>query len=161
MENTARPIQLTIRPFEPSDLDSVRDIERRSFPHPWSRIQFRLSYRRTPRGFLVAVGNGKVVGYVIAKMVRRIQPQGLQVKRCAHLLNLAVDPRLRRKGVGKALIEAITDHVREEGAKDIWLEVRTSNLTARDFYSRMGFKEKGRKPRYYLSEDAVLMMKEL
>ena len=161
MENPGRPIQLTIRPFKPSDLDSVYDIERKSFPHPWSRIQFRLSYRINPCGFLVAVGNGKVVGYVIVEMAKRIEPQELQLRRCVHLLNIAVDPRLRRKGVGKALMEAITVRVREEGVKNIWLEVRASNSTARNFYSRIGFQEKGRKPRYYMSEDAVVMMKEL
>ena len=161
MENPVHPIQLTIRPFEPSDLDSVYDIERRSFPHPWSRIQFSLSYRRNQCGFLVAVGNGKVVGYVIAEKAKRIEPRKFQVKRCTHLLNIAVDPRLRRKGVGNALMEAITARVREEGVKNIWLEVRTSNSPARNFYSRIGFQEKGRKPRYYLSEDAVVLMKEL
>ncbi len=161
MENTARSMRLAIRPFEPSDLDSVCYIERRSFPHPWSRIEFRLFHWRSPSGFLVAVGNGKVVGYVIAEIAERTEPQGLKVKRSAHLLNIAVDPRLRRKRVGKALMGAITARAKEEGVKDIWLEVRASNSTARSFYSRIGFQEIGRRPRYYLSEDAVVMMKEL
>lgn len=154
-------VQLTIRPFKLSDLDSVHDIERRSFPHPWSRLEFMLSQRKKPHGFLVAAINGEVVGYIIADVVRRFDPRGFQIKRRGHLLNIAVDPAFRHRGIGETLVKAGIAYLQGEGVEDVWLEVRASNLTARNFYLRMGFKEKGRKLRYYFSEDAVVMAKEL
>jgi len=161
MNNITHPMRLMIRPFTPSDLDSIYDIERRSFPHPWSRFAFRLTYSRNPHGFLVAVADEKVVGYVIAEKMMYREPPGSKMKRSAHLLNIAVDPEFRHRGIGKALMETITTYLRGEGVNGIWLEVRASNLVARSFYSRMGFEERGRRARYYLDEDAVVMMKEL
>lgn len=154
-------MKLTIRPFERSDLDGVYDIERKSFPDPWLRLEFKIAHWRNPSGFLVAVKDGKVAGYVIVKMVKHLEPQAFRLRRRGQLLNTAVDPEFRRRGIGKALMSAVIAHVQEEGAEAIRLEVRASNSTARNFYSKMGFKEKGRKRWYYLSEDAIVMERSL
>lgn len=154
-------LQTTIRPFEPSDLNNVEDIERRSFPYPWLRIEFEISYKRNRRGFLVAVMNGKITGYIIAEVAKHFEPRKLRLIKRGHLLNVAVDPEFRRWGIGKKLVEAIIEYLHEERAEDVWLEVRASNLIAKKFYLAMGFKEKGRKIRYYTTEDAMVMEKSL
>lgn len=150
----AKPV---IRPFRMADIDRVYDIERRSFPYPWPRFMFRRLHYRDPQGFLVAERNGEVIGYGIAEIVKRVGLLRSGPKRRGHLLNLAVDPRFRRQGVGNALVKALILYLQERGVGDVWLEVRVSNSAARKFYSKSGFKEVDQKILYYWNEDAVIM----
>lgn len=154
-------VQPFIRPFQRSDLDCVCYIESRSFPEPWSELQFKFLHRKNPNGFLVAILNGKVVGYIVAEVAMRLEPRKFRFKKRGHILNIAVYPEFRRKGIGEALVEAIISFLRKKRPEDVWLEVRASNLTAKNFYLRVGFKEKGRKLQYYLCEDAIIMVKKL
>jgi len=153
-------IRPTIRQFQPSDLDDICIIERLSFPHPWSESEFNLYYRREPQGFLVAVMNEKIIGYVIAEVVSSLDPKKFRFRRRGHLLNVAVNPDFRRKGIGKTLVNTIDAYLQGKGSEDVWLEVRASNSIAKIFYLSMDFEEKGRKHRYYLTEDALVMVKE-
>lgn len=79
------------------------------------------------------------------------------------ILNLAVEPDWRRRGVGTALVETALEHGRRSGAKRVFLEVRESNQAARGFYRRQGFAVAGRRPRYYRrpDEDAVVMARQV
>jgi len=147
----------SIRPFDPSDLNYICGIEQRSFPNPWSKFELTLSYLRNPRGFKVVEKKQKIVGYVIAEVVT----QRNKKRREGHLLNLAVDPEFRRRGVGTMMLEEITEHLQQENAAAIWLETRASNSAAINFYLKMGFQEKGRRRHYYPNEDAVVMVKTL
>lgn len=153
-------IRPTIRQFQLSDLDDICIIERLSFPHPWSESEFKLCYRREPQLFLVAVMNEKIIGYVIAQVVSSLDPKEFRFKRRGHLVNIAVHPDFRRKGIGKTLIKTINDYLQEKGLEDVFLEVRASNSIAKIFYLSMDFEEKGRKFGYYLTEDALVMVKE-
>lgn len=150
------PDKSVIRPFRVVDLDKVYEIECNSFPYPWSRFLFKRLHYKNPLGFLVAVRNDEVIGYGIVEIVRR---RGLksELKRFGHLLNLAVDPPFRRKGVGGELVSALILYMQGKGVEDILLEVRVSNSVARNFYSKWGFKEVGQKILYYWNEDAVVM----
>ena len=154
-------METRVRPFERSDLDSIEDIERRSFNDPWSRNEFELSHQRDGIRFFVAVRNAKVVVYVIVEVVRTVVPLKLRLIKRGHLLNIAVDPKYRRFSVGKTLVDASIRYLRKESVQEIWLEVRASNSIAKRFYLKMGFKETGRKNQYYLTEDALVMKKEL
>lgn len=122
---------------------------------------FKLCLWRNPDGFFVATAKGKVIGYVIVEAAGYLESRIVGARRYVHLLNIAVDPDLRCRGVGKALIEAVTVYAQKEGARTIWLEVRASNSTARSFYYGVGFEERGCKPGYYLNEDALIMTKEI
>lgn len=77
----------------------------------------------------------------------------------AEILNLAVQPTVRRRGVGRALLERL----RAETEGKIFLEVRASNLGARAFYERMGFRHEGERKAYYHRpvEDAVVYVSDL
>ncbi|GAB5371232.1 hypothetical protein AAMO2058_001561800 [Amorphochlora amoebiformis] len=72
--------------------------------------------------------------------------------------NLFVSPRHRRKGVGGKLLDHIIKDGRTQGAKKIILEVRESNVAARNLYSRAGFGEAGRREKYYGGVEAAILM---
>ncbi|GIW53511.1 MAG: hypothetical protein KatS3mg081_2866 [Gemmatimonadales bacterium] len=94
-----------------------------------------------------------MVGYVFARVA------GGE----AEVLNLAVDPEHRLRGVGRSLLEQIIDRVARRGASLLFLEVRASNTEAQAFYRKMGFRQVGRRPNYYdrPREDALILAREI
>jgi ribosomal-protein-alanine N-acetyltransferase len=80
-----------------------------------------------------------------------------------HLLDLAVDERSRRRGVGRELVEAVLGAARERSARLVLLEVRRSNQAAIALYRSTGFSENGVRRGYYSDngEDALEMMIDL
>jgi [ribosomal protein S18]-alanine N-acetyltransferase len=77
----------------------------------------------------------------------------------AELLNLAVAPMHRRRGVGTILLNRALDDARQFGARTVFLEVRASNRVARAMYAGRGFEQAGRRQRYYRRpvEDALIL----
>ena len=139
----------TIRPFGYSDLPQVIAIERRSFPTPWSLSMFVLELSK-PSGICVAAVDSetrKVIGYLVCSRYDLVW----------HLMNVAVDPAARRRGVGRQLLEAMISRAGVE--EPYTLEVRTSNAPAIALYERFGFRSAGTRPRYYrdTGEDALIM----
>jgi [ribosomal protein S18]-alanine N-acetyltransferase len=135
-----------IRPAEADDACTLEEIERTCFRHdPWIAADFQ-RYR-----CLVAELDGQVVGFLVGLEVYRghaDQPREREI------LNIAVLPDFRRLGIGRSLLE----HELQEPAVYI-LEVRESNLAARQLYTRLGFAEIGKRPYYYQSprENAIVM----
>lgn len=130
-----------------SDLPSVLAIERAAFPSPWSAAMFVLEMSRSASTCLVAERQGSVAGYVACSLMADDW----------HLTNLAVDPALRRAGIGIALMEALLESLPERAR--ITLEVRPSNESAIALYRRFGFLVAGRRRHYYADtgEDALVM----
>lgn len=97
----------------------------------------------------VAEADAAVAGFVVA----RVAADEMEI------LNLAVDPGKRRRGLGGALLDEALDHGRRSGCRRVFLEVRESSPAARGLYERRGFIICGRRPRYYSDpeEDAILM----
>jgi ribosomal protein S18 acetylase RimI-like enzyme len=79
------------------------------------------------------------------------------------VINIAVDPAHRRRGVGRALLDMIVRLCRRHAVPLLWLRVRMSNRTARRFYHRLGFQLRGRFDHYYQDPDepAILMAMDL
>lgn len=77
----------------------------------------------------------------------------------AEILNLAVDSTRRRRGIGSKLMKDVLTACKAAGVKRIFLEVRDSNEAARNFYSRLGFTQVGRRREYYSrpAEDALVL----
>lgn len=135
------------------DLPSVLDIERLCFSMPWSEASF-LSELYSPRSIvMLAEINGKVVGYIC---VSHFEEE-------AQLLNLAVHPDFRKSGTGRALLSSALYRLKENGCKNIFLEVRESNSTSIKFYEKSGFRQSGNRKNYYIKpvENAVIMRLEL
>ena len=145
---------VTVRQGVPADLPAVSRIEARSFDDPWSDItlggELLADTLRLP---LVAMlgdqADGKPAGYLMAwKVVDQL-----------HVLNIAVDPGLRRGGIATALLLEAARQALEIGLSEMTLEVRRSNDSGRAFYDRHGFIEVGVREGYYADtgEDAVIM----
>jgi ribosomal-protein-alanine N-acetyltransferase len=137
----------TIRPLHLADLPSVISIERRSFPTPWSLAMFVLEMSKPSGICLAAEDAGSLGGYLVCSRYADVW----------HLMNIAVDPRRRRRGLARGLLAAML--ARTGPGAPVTLEVRTSNSGAITLYEEFGFRSSGTRPRYYqdTGEDALIM----
>jgi ribosomal-protein-alanine N-acetyltransferase len=124
-------------------------IERSSFSSPWDVNSFSSEIDREISHFWVATIDDALAGYICFWIFARE----------VHLLNIAVREPCRRKGLGRRLLSKMLEVGSSEDAETAWLEVRPSNLAARSLYRKTGFREVGRRLRYYTDtcEDAILM----
>jgi len=141
--------------MEAGDLDEVMAIEEVSFPTPWSRKLFAEELAREFSDALVAVPRegGGIQGYAVCWTVLDE----------SHLLNIAVRPDARGKGVGRALLLECIRRGARAGADRIHLEVRAGNGPALRMYEREGFSYAGFRRGYYsdTGEDAILLSRDL
>lgn len=143
---------LVFSPILISDIQAVLEIEKDSFPDPWSEKLFaeeldgdarRLNAALKVGGLLVGYG----MGWVVADEF--------------HLGNLAVDRSLRGRGYGRSLLRHMLDEAAGRGCRICSLEVRASNQAAIGLYRAFGFREIALRRRYYGDEDALVMLAEL
>ncbi len=147
-ETPSEEPRVRIRRLTYPDLPQVIAIERRAFPTPWSLAMFVLELSKSSGICLAAVSGGRLVGYLICSRYETVW----------HIMNVAVDPDRRRRGVASALLAELYARVGEERAR-FTLEVRRSNLGAIHLYEREGFRAAGLRRRYYQDngEDALVM----
>ena len=139
---------LHIRRLTFADLPQIIAIERRAFPTPWSLAMFVLELSKSTGWCLAALRGETLVGYLVCSRYDTVW----------HIMNVAVDPDQRRRGVATALLEGLIERLNDERAR-YTLEVRESNVAAIALYERYGFRAAGRRRRYYQDngEDAVIM----
>jgi ribosomal-protein-alanine N-acetyltransferase len=136
-----------------ADVTAIWAIEQASFATPWSRWSFLAELGHRNSHTLVAgpppPHSWQTWGYLIFWVVFDEM----------HILNLAVHPKHRRRGIARHLLAEGLAQARTLGAALAWLEVRTSNLAAQALYASFGFREVGRRPGYYddTQEDALLL----
>jgi ribosomal protein S18 acetylase RimI-like enzyme len=99
-------------------------------------------------GFWAVEVDGEVRGYV------DLLPQPWQAT--ARVLNLAVDRRYRRKGIGTALMRQARQWAREQGLSTMVMEATTKNYPAICFYRKLGFQFCGFNDHYYTNQDIAL-----
>jgi ribosomal-protein-alanine N-acetyltransferase len=142
-----------------ADLDEVRKLESLAYARPWTESHFRGEFARP---FTLALGlkTGRLI----------FGPPPILAAHCffwllgpeIHLLNLAVRPEYRRRGLARRLMRAMLALGRRAGAETVLLEVRSGNVEALGLYQASGFAVTGRRPGYYEDgEDAQLMTLEL
>lgn len=141
---------ITFRKMELSDIDQVLDIERQSFPHPWSRESFEneLLYNKFALYIVLECG-GTVIGYCGTWVI--IDE--------AHITNIALLPEYRGQKLGEFLLKKVMEMLKEKNVNKITLEVRVSNYVAQSLYRKLGFMDGGIRKNYYTDnqEDALVM----
>ena len=130
-------------------LPQVERLEQRCFSVPWTEAQLRAQRPDDRHVFLVAERGDEVLGYV---GLMHVLDEG-------YISNVAVSPDCRRQGIGAALIAELTRRAGRLELAFLTLEARASNAPAIRLYEKMGFRQVGRRKRYYQrpEEDAVLM----
>ncbi len=136
-----------IREFKPQDLQQVIEIANESLTERYFPQLFLDIYEAWPRGFLVAEFH-EILGFIA----------GSKLSNEARVLMLAVRKEHRRRGIGSALLRKFMAICKSEGLVSIRLEVRTSNITAIEFYKRFGFNIISFIPNYYTNGDAAYVM---
>ena len=134
-------------------LDEITRIESESFLIPWKREFFESELAEPYRYARVLVAEDgaipRVAGYLFA----------VSLYEEFHINKIATDPRVRGQGFGRELLENALGFARSQGATAVTLEVRVSNLPARQFYASYGFREAYRRKAYYQDgEDALAMI---
>ncbi len=142
--------ELTAGPMAVGDLDQVLEIERASFPTPWTRAAFcyEIEQNKVAR-CTVLRGRRGIVGYLCLWEI------GHEI----HITNLAVHPEWRRRGAARQLLGAALIEGVAHGVTLAFLEVRPSNTRALALYESLGFQVIGRRNGYYFDtgEDALVM----
>ena len=140
-----------LRPAQATDITEIVRIERTSFADPWSEDSFRRILAGQAAIFqVVEVPPEKAVaGYIIA----------FSVGSDAEVLNVAVDPIHRGRGLAGQMLDSVLIQLGRSGVRTAFLEVRESNRAALALYGSRGFKEIGRRRNYYRRpvEDALVM----
>ena len=134
-------------------LDDIARIEQESFLVPWKREFFESELSEPYRYSRVLVSQDgsipRVGGYLFAVSLYEEFP----------INKIATDPRVRNRGLGRVLLEDALARARSAGATAVTLEVRISNIPAREFYRSYGFREAYRRKSYYQDgEDAFAMV---
>jgi [ribosomal protein S18]-alanine N-acetyltransferase len=141
-----------IRPLQLRDLSAIEEIERSSYPTPWSRSMFAGELAKPSSICLGAFEGECLVGYLIVS--RYVDAW--------HVMNVAVALDHRRRGVASELLGALFERTREDGRRGYTLEVRVSNAGAITLYERLGFERRGLRRGYYTDnrEDALIMWRD-
>ena len=140
---------IVIRAMKRSDVTAIHRIETQSFRTPWSKQSIASELGNRLAHYLIAEIDGRLVGYL-----------GMWVlfDEC-HMTNIAVDPDVRRQGVGTALLFASMEVGDYFGATSMTLEVRETNRIAQELYRKFDFERQGFRRRYYADtgEGALLL----
>jgi len=145
----SRLVRATIE-LVPGDLDRLLEVERECFAEPWSRAMLEGELRGGPGH--VALGIAGADGALDGAALARLAVGTLEIQ------SIAVRPRARGRGLGRALVRALLERARAARAERADLEVRAGNAAAIALYASEGFVPVGRRRRYYGNgEDALLM----
>ena len=139
-------------PMNESHVLPITELEKVCFSDPWSENSIRSELSNPLSLWVVAEDDGAVVGYVGSQSVLG----------WADMMNLAVEPAYRRRGVGEILVHELISRLKGNDVTCLALEVRASNDPAIQLYHKLGFIEVGRRPGYYHNprEDALILRKE-
>ncbi len=146
-------MKIDLRRIEPRDLDAVDEIERASYPTPWSRAMFLAELRKpSSLGLGAYSAEGELIGYAFVS--RYVDAW--------HVMNVAVAIDYRRRGIATTLLERLFEVTATDPRSGYTLEVRVSNTQAIRLYERLGFEARGVRSGYYTDnrEDALIMWRE-
>jgi ribosomal-protein-alanine N-acetyltransferase len=143
-----------LRRLQLRDLGAIEEIERSSYPTPWSRSMFAGELTKPSSICLGAFDGetGALLGYLIIS--RYVDAW--------HVMNVAVALEHRRRGIAASLLDRLFELTGGDGRRGYTLEVRVSNTSAIKLYERAGFRARGIRRGYYTDnrEDALIMWRD-
>ena len=130
----------------------IAQLEKLCFHDPWSENSIASELDNRLSLWLVALDGEQVAGYVGSQSVMG----------WADMMNIAVHPDYRRRGIAWKLVENLVEALQKMDVTCLTLEVRASNEPAKALYEKLGFIQVGRRPNYYRNpkEDALILRKE-
>ena len=143
-----------LRTMTEADIEDVAELERRTFPSPWTRDAFRYEVRQNPyaRNYVVRTAAEELVAYANVHLIE----EELLIN------NIAVAQPYRSRGLGHRLMSRILEDGRAGGCRRALLEVRPTNEVALALYGQFGFRRLGVRRRYYSDgEDALVLGRRL
>ena len=145
-------MQVSVREICSLDAEALALLERACFTDAWSKEMVVATLQRRDFCGVILHLDGECVGYVL----------GLSLFENAEILRIAIAPDYRKRGLGAQLLDAFIALVKKRGAREIFLEVRESNLAAQRLYLSRAFEKFHLRERYYSNgENAVEMKKTL
>ena len=143
---------MMIVPMNESHVAQVAELEKICFSDPWSEKSVASELSNPLSCWLVAEEDGLVAGYVGSQTV--IDE--------SDMMNVAVHPVHRRKGIAEALVKELIEALKKRESHCLTLEVRASNDQAKALYEKLGFVRVGLRKNYYRNpkEDALILRKE-
>jgi ribosomal-protein-alanine N-acetyltransferase len=153
VENNIEGLKLYIREADKADVAEIVEIESGTFTDPWSLNGFNSAIESVNMNLFVCTDGNSIYGYFVLGMA------------CdeGELLTIAVRPGYRGHGIGSIMIEELIRFSEENGIKQLFLEVRVSNDSARALYRKYGFIQAGIRKNFYRlpTEDAIIGRLEL
>lgn len=151
--------QVLYRRFELKDLDFVMDINRKCLPENYPERFFRTIYSELPSAFIVCEINSTVIGYTMARIESGLSHYSIfhRAKK-GHTVSIAILPEYRRRGFGSKLLKESIEAMIQQGATELFLEVRMSNDAAIKLYESMGYKILKEIRHYYRDFEGAYLM---
>lgn len=143
---------MIIETMNAAHVAQIAQLEKICFSDPWSEKSVASELNNPLALWLTAVEGERVTGYIGSQTVMDE----------TDMMNVAVHPDFRRKGIAEALVNALVEALKSKGSRCLTLEVRASNVPAITLYEKLGFSEIGRRKNYYRNprEDALILRKE-
>ena len=143
---------IILQPMTEAHVAQIALIERQCFSLPWTEACIAKELTNPLSYWLVAMDGDTVAGYVGSQSVLGE----------ADIMNIAVAPKYRRRGIARALLEELQNALHLQDVHSLTLEVRVSNMAAIALYGKLGYVEVGCRPNYYHrpKEDALILRKE-
>ena len=143
---------MRLQTMNASHVAQIAELEKLCFSDPWSENSIASELDNKLAYWLVAAEGETVVGYIGSQTVMDE----------TDMMNVAVHPDFRRRGIAEALVSGLVAQLKAMGSRSLTLEVRASNDPAIALYDKLGFSEIGRRKNYYRNprEDALILRKE-
>ena len=143
---------MILEKMNPAHVAQIAELEKICFSDPWSERSIASELDNKLAFWLVATEGERVAGYIGSQTVMDE----------TDMMNVAVHPDFRRRGIAEALVTGLVEELKNNGSHCLTLEVRASNAPAIALYEKLGFSEIGRRKNYYRNprEDALILRKE-
>jgi len=143
---------MIIETMKASHVAQIAQLETICFSDPWSEKSIASELDNKLSFWLTAMDGDRLAGYIGSQTVMDE----------TDMMNVAVHPDFRRKGIAEALVNTLVEELKKKGSHCLTLEVRASNSPAISLYEKLGFSEIGRRKNYYRNprEDALILRKE-